>query len=145
DKQEYDKAVKDYTEAVRLDPNFFSAYTNRGLAWKNKKGYDKAIADYSKAAELNPNYAAAFNNLAWLYATCPDTAIRDGKKAVEAAKKAVKLEDNPQSRDTLAAAYAEVGDFESAVTEQRKALEDKSLDEGERKEMESRLELYRKK
>lgn len=48
-------------------------------------------------------------------------------------------------RAALAAAYAEVGDFELAVAEQRKVLEDKSLDAEARKKMEARLERYRAK
>ena len=46
---------------------------------------------------------------------------------------------------TLAAAYAEVGDFELAVTEQRKVLDDKQLDATDKKEQEARLALYRAK
>ncbi len=145
DKKEYDKAIADYTEAIRLDPKYAIAYNNRGQTWDKKKEYQKALADYEKAAEINPNDVDALNGLAWRYATCPDASIRDGKKAIEFAKKAVKLSDSGNGRDTLAAAYAEAGDFELAVSEQRKALEDKSLSKDSRKEMEARLELYKAK
>ena len=43
-----------YTEAIRLDPKFGLAYSNRGLAWHDKKEYDKAIADYTEAIRLDP-------------------------------------------------------------------------------------------
>ena len=113
--------------------------------WRAKKEYDKAIADYTEAIRLDPKFALAHNGFAWLLATCPVEKYRDGKKAVEFATKAVKLHDTWGYRDTLAAAYAEAGDFELAVTEQRKALEDKSLDKDDRKQMEAHLELYRAK
>jgi tetratricopeptide (TPR) repeat protein len=144
-KKEYDKAIADHTEAIRLDPKSILAYYNRATVWSERKEYKKAIADYSKAFELNPQNADVLHRLAWFYATCPDSSVRDGKKAVEAAKKAVKLSPSPFTRDTLAAAYAEAGEFEQAIAEQKKALEDKSLDKNDRKKMESRLELYRAK
>ena len=45
EKTEYDKALADYTEAIRLDPKSAAAYNDRGWVWTAKKEYDKAIAD----------------------------------------------------------------------------------------------------
>ena len=61
-KKEYDKAIADYTEAIRLDPKYARAYNNRGDAWYGKKEYDKAIADYTEAIRLDPEIAEAYNN-----------------------------------------------------------------------------------
>ena len=44
-----DKAIADYTEAIRLDPNHVEAYFSRGLVWGAKDDYDKAIADFTEA------------------------------------------------------------------------------------------------
>ena len=144
-KKEYDKAIADYAEAIRLDPKSAVAFNNRGVAWRNKKEYDKAIADYTEALRLDPKNANAFNYLAWLHGCCPVEKFRDGKKATEYGKKLVELDPSGANRDTLAVAYAEAGDFESAVAEQRKALDDKSLDKEDRAAMEKRLQLYRDK
>ena len=54
EKKEYDKAIADYNEAIRLDPTYAAAYNNRGNAWTEKKEYDKAIADYNEAIRLDP-------------------------------------------------------------------------------------------
>jgi tetratricopeptide (TPR) repeat protein len=61
DQVEYDKAIKQYSESIELNPNDASAYNNRGMAWDKKGEYDKAINDYSKALELNPN-AEVYSN-----------------------------------------------------------------------------------
>jgi hypothetical protein len=57
------------------------------------------------------------NGLAWLYATCPEAKYRNGKKAIAGAAMACKLTNltNPHFLGTLAAAYAETGDFDNAT------------------------------
>ena len=56
-KGENDKAIADYTEAIRLDPKDPIAYSSRGGAWYNKGENDKAIADCTEANRLDPKYA----------------------------------------------------------------------------------------
>ena len=53
-KKEYDIAIKDYNEAINLDPKYRQAYFNRGMAYSNKGDLDKAIADYNEAIRLDP-------------------------------------------------------------------------------------------
>jgi tetratricopeptide (TPR) repeat protein len=62
EKKDYDKAVADYTDAIRLDPKCVAAFNNRGSAWEAKGEYDKAIQDFDDAIRLDPKDAAAFNN-----------------------------------------------------------------------------------
>jgi tetratricopeptide (TPR) repeat protein len=64
EKQEYDKAIADYSEAVRLDPKLADAYEGRGNAWLAKNDYDKAIADHNEAVRLDPHSAHAHYNRA---------------------------------------------------------------------------------
>jgi tetratricopeptide (TPR) repeat protein len=145
-KKEYDKAIADFSEAVRLDPKNGSAFNNRGLAWRYKKEYDKAIADYSEAIRIDPNFASAYSSVAWLWATCPDARFRDGKKAVESATAACKFSEwnDANHLDTLAAAYAEAGDFDKAAEWQEKANK-LYTDPDDKKKGEERIKLYRDK
>jgi tetratricopeptide (TPR) repeat protein len=145
-KKEYDKAIADDDEAIRLDPKYALAFSNRGIARCNKKEYDKAIVDYSEAIRIDPNFASAYNSLAWLWATCPERKYRDGKKAVESATRACELSEwkNAYRLETLAAAYAEAGDFDKAVEWQEKAIKFYA-DADARKKGEERLRLYKDK
>src|SRR5207247_2164022 len=66
----------------------------------------------------------ALNNLAWLLATCTVAEVRDGQSAVAYAQKAVSVTNrkDPETLDTLAAAYAEAGAFDKAVSAQQEAI-----------------------
>ncbi len=124
-KGELDNAIKDYNEAIRLDSTQAKAYNNRGVLSSAKGELDSAIKDYSEAIRLDPKYANAYNNLSWLYATCPNPSYRDGGKAVDFGKKACELSEwkSDLKLVTLAAAYAELGNFDKAIRWLEKAIE----------------------
>ena len=88
-KGEIDKAIADFNKALAIDPKDTLAYCNRGIIWGSKGEYGKAIADYTKAQKLAPKLSGTSFNLAGIYATCPDAKYRDGKKAVEYAKRQI--------------------------------------------------------
>lgn len=138
-KGDYDKAISDFGKALELNPGDPAIYDNRGNAWSKKGKYAKAIADYRRALEAAPDFVVAYNNLAWLLATCPQRKHRDGKKALEMARKAVKLNPDASTLDTLAAAYAELGDFDEAVRTMDRIIRVLK----ERGEPESRLKAFR--
>lgn len=121
--RQYDRAIADCSEAIRLDPEYASAHFNRALAWYCKRDFEKAMADLGQAIRLDPTYTSAYRNRAWIWATCTDARFRDGKRAVESATKACELSGWKQADPigTLAAAYAEAGEFAKAVQLQEKA------------------------
>ena len=142
-KGDYNKAIADDTEAIRLDPEDAQPYVHRGAVWYLKGDFAKAIADFSQSIRLDPEDAEALNSRAWLWATCPDASHRDGPKAVASATLACELTGckNFALVDTLAAAYAEAGDFAAAVMWQERALE-MCQDEKEREPARARLAQY---
>ena len=145
-KGEYEKALADANQAIRITPSFAASYDTRGNVWVQRGEYAKAISDYNKSTQLFRMNALAYNDLAWLQATCPDAKYRDGQKAFQNASKAYQLDGGNSWGyvDTLAAAYAECGDFDKAVEQETKAITlagtAKGVDAAR-----SRLELYKAK
>ncbi len=139
-----DKAIADYDEAVRLDPQNASGYRSRGHVFLKKSDYDKALADFDQALRLDPRCMGAHAGRAWIWATARDPKYRDGRRAVEAASKASELskEKTAYVLDAMAAAFAEIGDFEAAVKWEIRAI-DRESDEESKADYASRLKLYR--
>ncbi|MBT3699981.1 MAG: tetratricopeptide repeat protein [Alphaproteobacteria bacterium] len=98
------------------------AHLFRSLSRSQTGQYELARSDLSQAIKLKPDFAEAYNALAWLLATATEARYRDGKRAVELAHKAISLKDDVNFYDSLAAAYAENGEFEKAVSEQSRAI-----------------------
>jgi Zn-dependent protease len=101
-----------------------SAFTNRGFVESRRGNWGRAIADYQEALVIQPEQPDALNNLAWLLATCPVDSLRNGRLAVEFATRAGEATGWSKANylGTLAAAYAEVGDFARAADLQRRAI-----------------------
>ena len=119
-----DEAIEHYQRALEQMPSSTHAHYQLGLLLESRGRFAAAIAQFGKILELEPRHVAAQNNLAWLLATCPDATLRNGNKAVELAQRAERLSGgrSPEILDTLAAAYAEAGQFDQAVETAKRAL-----------------------
>jgi tetratricopeptide (TPR) repeat protein len=106
-----DRAIADYDEAIRLNPEDADAYSNRGNAYFHKGDFDRAITDYDEAIRLNPEFADAYHNRgsAYFHKGDSDRAIADYDEAIRL---------NPEDADAYSNrgnAYFHKGDFDRAI------------------------------
>ena len=92
-KNDYNKAIADYTYTIHLAPNDALAYRSRGNAYSDKGDYDKAIADFTQAITLNPYDFYAYHRRGFAY-----NSKGDYDKAIVDYEEALRIEPN----DTLA-------------------------------------------
>lgn len=90
---------------IEKDPGNTRMLLNLAMVYHQMGKYKKAIDTYDRLLSIDSSQAMALNNLAWLLVTSPDKSLRDAKRALELARKAVALERTPMYLDTLAEAY----------------------------------------
>ena len=119
------EAIKRFTRSLEIDEEYFPARRGRSDALISIGDHRAALADLERAVELQPEDSGVLNNLAWLLATSPDDGLRDGARAIDLATKACELTKWQEAHiiSTLAAGYAERGDFEQARKFSRQAVE----------------------
>ena len=120
-----EEAIAQFQEALQANPKLANAQGAFAGALLRQGRAAEAKAHYQAAIGAQPGNASFLNNLAWILATCPDTSIRNGARAVELAQQAERLSGgrNPSILGTLAAAFAETGRFPEAIASARQALE----------------------
>jgi tetratricopeptide (TPR) repeat protein len=138
-------AVADFERALRLALPDPAAATRRVKTQNARPMQSEPDADQTRALRLSRE-KDAYNEFAWLLATSTDATLRDGKRAVLLASRACELTEwkLPEILDTLAAAYAEAGDFARAIRWQQKALDDPEFKKQHGQEASKRLNLYEK-
>ena len=144
---QYQDAERHLREAIRLNPKFAKAHSNLGAVLLTRGAYAEAARHLREAIQQKPSSAKSLNNLAWMYATNPRAELRNAAEAVRLAQRACRLTARlePGCLDTLAAAYAEAGQFDDAVTTAEEAIGLANAD-GQQKiaaQIRKRLELYR--
>src|SRR5437764_10252133 len=146
----YKEAIDMMTRAIRLQKNNLGLArrrSERGNAYFHLGDFKRAQSDFVAAVKLDWRDPDVLNNVAWFRATCPEAHFRNGKEAVELATLACTLDKwkDADQIDTLAAAYAEAGDFAEAERYQQKSMALLSEDEALRPKFRARLEQYRAK
>src|SRR6516162_2559739 len=83
-KRNYDRAIADFSAAIRLNPTDPDYHNNRGSSWQLKGDYDHAIVDYNEAIRLSPEDPCPLYNrgIAWSSKDENDRAIADFNEAI---------------------------------------------------------------
>jgi tetratricopeptide (TPR) repeat protein len=125
EKGELEGAIQVCRSALLLRPSDADCQTTLAIALEEKGNPTEAIQHYQKALELAPKSISTLTNLAWLLATSQDASLRNGAKAIELATQADRLVGgtNTLVLRTLAAAYAENGEFTNAIRTARSAMQ----------------------
>lgn len=146
------EAVKVFGQVIKIDSDNWLAYSMRGDTLLAMREYSRAISDFEKALELAPKDNAErsgiLNNLSWTLSTSLLADVRDGKRALEFGLEACELTEykKPHILSTLAAAYAELGQFDKAIEWAEKAVElGQESQEPQLEQLKAELESYRKK
>jgi tetratricopeptide (TPR) repeat protein len=143
----YDLALKDCNEALRQDRSVVEAALLRANINARLGKYAEALKEFDDLISLHPRnvtLARALSDRAWFRATCPDASFRNGQQAVKDAKVAcsIMVWKDEHMIDTLAVAYAEVGDFNSAVQYVSQALAVKGISPSSAKFFQKHLALF---
>ena len=111
------EALVHYRKFLEIEPDNVEARNTLGTALIQQGRLREAIGQWQDALAIQPENGNAASNLAWVFATCPEDSIRDGRHAVELAEKALRISGGkiPMIYKVLAAAYAESGRFADAV------------------------------
>ena len=115
---EIDRAIEDYSEALRLDPRATETYYSRGRALLDKNAYTQAIQDFSQVIARNPKHSLARNGRAWALFKLGNlaTALEEVDQAIATDSKYA------PAYDTRAHIYEALGKREQAIADFRKAL-----------------------
>ena len=140
------EAIEHFQKAHEIQPDFAESHQNLGALLYQQRQIPQALAQWRELIRLQPDTIPILNVTAWLLATQPAAAFRNGAEAVELAERAKRLSASrdPAILDTLAAAYAEAGRFDEAIqaAQQAVALATSQQNTVLAEKIQTRLKLY---
>jgi len=137
----YSEALDDISKAIALRPDHAGYLHNRAVILTSLRREAEAIRDYESTLSMEPCSAGTLNNLAWLLSTASDPGMRDCRRAISCAIRAVNSCRSGSWLDTLATAYAECGEFDRAIEIEMEAY---AMSKPPNQAFRKRIELYRR-
>ena len=115
---DHERAIADYSEAIKLDPGQAFTYNNRGYAFDRQDDYGRAIADYTEALRIDPDYAFAYKNRGRAYEKTEDYA-----QAIADYSEALRIDsDDAFAYHGRGQAHYGKGDYDQAIADYNEAL-----------------------
>jgi tetratricopeptide (TPR) repeat protein len=141
----HSKAIDIFTKILADDENDQDARRARADTLLSVGKHSEAIADFEILLKQAPKDDGILNNFAWVLATSPEDDLRDGQRALKLATEACEVTKYEKAHilSTLASAYAEIGDFESARKWAQKAVDAGAKDEETDEQLKNELESYK--
>jgi len=124
-KGEVADALIHYQKLLELQPDNIEVHNIVGTVLIQQRRIREGVEEWQKVLAIQPDNGNAMSNLAWVFATSPDDSLRDGVKAVQLAQEALRISGRriPLLFRTLAAAYAETGEFSKAIQTVQEGIE----------------------
>jgi tetratricopeptide (TPR) repeat protein len=118
-------ALVHYRKLLELQPDNIEVHNIVGTVLIQQGRIREGVEEWQKVLAIQADNGNAMSNLAWVFATSPDDSLRDGAKAVQLASEALRISSRriPLIFRTLAAAYAETGDFSKAIQTAQQGIE----------------------
>jgi len=146
EKGKLDAAIEHSRAALLIQPNNADCHTVLAIALDEKGQWAEAIQHYERALKISPQSISALNNLAWLLAAGSNASLRNGARAIQFAQQADQLSGgtNVLVLRTLAAAYAEAGQFGKAIETAHAAMQlgQSQRDDSLATELQQEIALY---
>ena len=145
----YELAIQDCNDALRQNRGFIDAALLRANINVSLQKYAEASKEFNSLIAMRPPtviLSRALSERAWFQATCPEASFRNGQQAVKDAKAACSIVawKDEDMIDTLAAAYAETGDFDSAMRYAQQALAIKDISPRVAKRIQGHIALFQR-
>jgi protein O-mannosyl-transferase len=124
-KGEVSEALIHYQKLLELQPDNIEVHNIVGTVLVQQGRIREGVEEWQKVLVIQPDNGNAMSNLAWIFATSPEDSLRDGAKAVQLAEGALHISGRriPLIFRTLAAAYAENGEFSKAIQTAQQGVE----------------------
>jgi tetratricopeptide (TPR) repeat protein len=118
------EALVHYRKLFELQPDNFEVHNIVGTVLVQQGRIREGVEEWQKVLAVQPDNGNAMSNLAWVFATAPDDSLRDGPQAVKLAEQALHVSGGriPILFRTLAAAYAENGQFSEAIATAQRGI-----------------------
>ena len=142
--QRLDLAIRYWEKATQLQPDYPMPHNNLGNAFLLEGQTARAVEQWKMALQYQHDLPSAQVNLAWVLATCPDPSLRDGPGAIALAQRAAQLSGgrDPVALRSLAAAFAENGQYGDAIAAAQQALQIARGNPGLTANIQTQLKVY---